>query len=349
MDRAAPVHAHTQPPARLQTTRRQRTQQRQLLRQTLPPARIALVEQATQERLVVRPADEIPAAAQHQGLVQGSLELPVALFHVPVLVAMSCLDRLPSEAIVPQQRLIALPERRRAFRARRDGRRQPVGAVQLRRAAQVPQSVLQALAEALVALREADRPRLPVRVGQHEVVDQVVERRPGDGHLQVGAVGEVAGAQASGVMDLGKEHLLGRSLQGAPLLEAPLQGSQLAVGEASGEAMLQIVKQGFGLQSRVDSKQRFELRPDLGEGVGPRAVVAVHASHLAGQLAEPAVLARGLVVHAGLGRRLPLRQAAQVQAVEAAHLLIGDHQKPPGRERLPIAYAAQLTGNFSCR
>jgi hypothetical protein len=46
---------------------------------------------------------------------------------------------------------------------------------------------------------------------------------------------------------------------------------------------------------------------------------------------------------------LPLRQAAQVQAAEAAHLLIGDHQKPPGRERLPIAYAAQLTGNFSCR
>ena len=181
------------------------------------------------------------------------------------------------------------------------------------------------------------------------MVDQVVEGRAGDGHAQVRAVGEVAGAEPSGVVDLGEEHLLGRSLKAAPLLEAPLQGPQLAVGEASGEAALQVGEQGLGLQAGVDPKQRFELRPDLGERVGPRAIVPVHASHLAGQLAEPAVLARRLVVHAGLGRRLAARQVPQVQAVQAAHLLIGDHPKPPGGERLQTAYAAQLTGNSSCR
>jgi hypothetical protein len=250
---------------------------------------------------------------------------------------------------VPQQRLVALRERRRTLRPRRDRRRQPVGAVQLRRAAQFPQGVLQALGQALVALREADRPRLPVRVGQHEVVDQVVERRPGDGHAQVGAVREVTGAKPCGMVDLGEEHLPGRPLQGAPLLDAPLQSPQLAVGEAAGEATLQIGEQGLGLQSGVDPKQRFELRPDLGEGVGPRAVVALHASHLAGQLAEPAVLTGRLVVHAGPGRRLTARQAPQVQAPQAAHLLIGDHPKPPCGERLQTAYAAQLTGNSSCR
>jgi hypothetical protein len=259
------------------------------------------------------------------------------------------LDRLAREAVVPQQRLVALRERRRTLRPRWDRRRQPVGAVQRRRAAQLPQGVLQALGQALVALLEADRPRLPVRVGQHEVVDQVVERRPGDGHAQVAAVREVAGAQPAGVVDLGEEHLLGRPLQGAPLLDAPLQGPQLAVGEASGEAALQIGEQGLGLQAGVDSKQRFELRPDLGEGVGPCAVVALHASHLAGQLAEPAVFARRLLVHAGLGRRLTPQQAPQVQASEAAHLLIGDHPKPPCAERLQTAYAAQLTGKSSCR
>jgi hypothetical protein len=181
------------------------------------------------------------------------------------------------------------------------------------------------------------------------VVDQVIERGAGDGHAQAGAVREVAGAQAPGVVDLGEEHLLGRSLKGAPLPEAPLQRPQLAVGEAPGEAALQVGEQGLGLQAGVEPEPCFELRPDLGEGVGPCAVVAVHASHLAGQLAEPAVLARRLLVHGGLGRRLPLRKAPQIQATEAAHLLIGDHPKPPCGERLQTAYAAQLTGNSSCR
>jgi hypothetical protein len=181
------------------------------------------------------------------------------------------------------------------------------------------------------------------------VVDQVIEWRPGDGHPQVGAVREVAGAEPAGVMDLGEEHLPGRALQGAPLLDASLQGPQLAVGEAAREAALQIVEQGLGLQPGVDPKQCFELRPDLGERVGSRAVVAFHASHLAGQLAEPAVLARRLLVHAGLGRRLTPRQSPRVQPAQAAHLLIRNHLKPPCAERLQTAYAAQLTGNSSCR
>ena len=36
----------------------------------------------------------------------------------------------------------------------------------------------------------------------------------------------------------------------------PLQGAQLALGKAAWVAALQIVKQGFGLQSRVDLEQR---------------------------------------------------------------------------------------------
>jgi hypothetical protein len=349
VNRAARVHPQHQPTARLQPAVRQRTQQRQLLLQPPPPAGVELLEQPTQERLVLAAAGEVAAAPQQEGLVQRPLELPVALLHVPVLVGVRRLDRLAGEAVVPQQRLVASRERRRPLRPRRDRRRQPVGAVQLWRAAQLPQGVLQALGETLVALREADRARLPVRVGQHEVVNQVVERRPGDGHAQVAAVREVAGAEPSGVVDLGKEHFLGRPLQGAPLLDAPLQGPQLAVGEASGEAALQVGEQGLGLQAGVDPKQGFELRPDLGEGVGPRAVVAFHASHLAGQLAEPAVLARRLLVHAGPGRRLTSRQSPRVQAAQAAHLLIGKHLKPPCQERLQTAYAALLAGNSSCR
>lgn len=63
VDRAAPVHPHTQPLTRLQPTRRQCLQQRQLLQQTLPPARIELLEELTQECLILHATGEVPAAA----------------------------------------------------------------------------------------------------------------------------------------------------------------------------------------------------------------------------------------------------------------------------------------------
>jgi hypothetical protein len=52
-------------------------------------------------------------------------------------------------------------------------------------------------------------------------------------------------------------------------------------------------------------------------------------AHLAGQPAEPAVLARGLVVEAGAGGGLALGQALLVQAAEPTDLQISDHPKPP--------------------
>ncbi len=92
-------------------------------------------------------------------------------------------------------------------------------------AAQLGQGILQAVTEALEALGEADRAGLPVRVGQHEVVDQVRERLAVDGHLQAAGVREVGGAQVAGLVDLAEEHFLGRPVQGAPLLDVALQGA----------------------------------------------------------------------------------------------------------------------------
>ena len=64
VNRTASVHADPKPLARLQPPRRQRLQQRQLLGQSRPPARIQLLEQTTQERRIVHPAPEVPTAAQ---------------------------------------------------------------------------------------------------------------------------------------------------------------------------------------------------------------------------------------------------------------------------------------------
>jgi len=145
MDRAAPVHPHRPALARLQTPAWQRTQQRQLLRQTLLPVAVELLEQPAQERLVDGSALEVPAAAQQQRLLQGPLEPVMALLAVAVLVALARLDRLALQAVVPQQTLVTLGERRPLRPGRHCGR-QPIRPVQLRHPAQFSQRVLQPFA-----------------------------------------------------------------------------------------------------------------------------------------------------------------------------------------------------------
>jgi hypothetical protein len=261
---------------------RQRSQQGPLLGQAGRPAGVLVVEHPPQERRVVLPAGEVPAAPQHQRLVHGGLEAVVALLHVAVLVALARPDRLPLQPVVPEQRLVALLESLLPSRPRLDRRRQPVGAVELRHSAEFPQGVLQPLAEALVALREADRARLPVGVRQHEVVDQVGEGAAVDRHAQPRAVGEVAGRQPAGAVHLGEEDLPGRAALGPPPLDPPLQGPQLAVGEAAGMTPSQVVEEGLRLQSGLGPERRLQLVPELGEGVGSGPPVPVHGFDLAG-------------------------------------------------------------------
>jgi hypothetical protein len=335
VDGAARIDTHSQAPARLQPLRRERTQSWQLLGQALLPARVQLGKHLPHEHLVGGSVAKVAVAAQQQRLVERPLELPVALLGIAVLVGRRGVDRLALQTVVAQQRLVALGECLAIF-ARWDGRGETVGPMQLGNATQFPQCILQAVVETLPALGEADRAALPVGVGQHEVVDQVGERHAGDGDAQARAVGEVRGAEPSRLVDLGKEDFLGRAVQGTPLLEATLEGAELAVGELAGVTALKIVEQGLGLQTGVEPQLFFELRPDIGERIVAGPPGAVHAAHLAGQLAEPPVLAGGLGVHAGLGRCLLGGEAEPVEAAETAHLLVGDHPKPPCREGLRI-------------
>jgi hypothetical protein len=201
--------------------------------------------------------------------------------------------------------------------------------VQLRHAAELPQGVLQSFTEALEALGEANGAGLPVRVSQHEVVDQVSERSTVDRYAQVGAVGEVAGSQPAGMMHLGEEDLLGGAFLGSPLLDPPLQGPQLTIGEAAGEAPLQVGQESLRLQSGVDLEQRLQFGPDLDEGVRVSPPVPVHGFDLAGEQARPTVLACGLGIHAGSCCRHLFGNPIPIQATELPHLLIGDHREPP--------------------
>jgi hypothetical protein len=271
----------------------------------------------------------------------------MALLDVAVFVRLGRVDGLALQVVVTQQARIALLKRV-PIAAGWHGRRQRIGAMHSGHAAQFGQGVLQPVAEALEALAEADRARLPVRVGQHEVVDQVRERHATDGDLQAGGMCEVRGRQPAGFVDLAEEDLLGRPVDAAPLLDVTLQGAQLAVGKTTGILALQPAKQGVGLQAGVQLQQLLDPWPDVGKGIAAGSPGMGHA-HLTGQLAEPPVLASGLVVDAGLGGGLALGQVQLIEAAQPTDVLIGDHPKPPCRKGLRIGYAAQLYGKSNCR
>jgi hypothetical protein len=327
-DSAARLHPHPQSLARFQAMRRQRSQQGSLLGEAVEATRVALRQQLPQEPLVHRAAGKVAAAPQQQALLQGALELVVTLLAVAVLVSLAGIDGLPAQAVVAEQRLVASLEDL-GVGPRLDRRRQPVGAMNQRHAAQLPQGVLQSFAETLEALAKTDRDCLPIGVGEHEVVEQVREGMAGKGNAQVVAVREVGGSQPPGVMDLGEENLLGRSLLGPPSLDPPLQCPYLAIGEAARILPLQSLKECLGFQAGVDSQLFFQLRPDLDERIGPCSPGVLHA-YLTRQLAQLPVLACGLLIHAGPGRRLALGPVETVQSEKPSNVLISDrHREPP--------------------
>jgi hypothetical protein len=347
VDGAATIHAHVQALAGVEALCRQGPQQRQFLDEPPLPALITLNEQLPHKRLVGGPAVKVPAAAQHQGLVQCPFELAVALLDIAVLMGLRRVDRLALQAIVPQQCLVTLLKGR-AVTAGRDRGRQRIGPMHPRNTAQFGQGVLQPVAEALEALGKADGAALPVRVGQHEMVNQVRKRLTADGDLQARRVREVGGTQPARLMHLLEKDLLDRPVQGAPLLDVSLQGAQLPIGEAAGVRLLQPGEQGLGLQAGVERQLLLDPVPDVGEGIAPGSPGMVHA-YLTGQFAEPPVLAGGLVVDAGLGRSLTFAKSQLIAAAQPTDVQIGDHPKPPCRKGLRIDYAAQLHGKSNCR
>ncbi len=86
VDGAARINSHFDALGCVDALGRQGPQQRHLLNESCLPALVPLSKQLPQEPFVGRAAGKVAAAAQHQGLVQRTLELAVALFHVAVLV-----------------------------------------------------------------------------------------------------------------------------------------------------------------------------------------------------------------------------------------------------------------------
>lgn len=327
VDRAAGIDLRLDPPRHLDAPRRQGCQRGLIEGEAVAAVRVASGHDLPEERLVFASVGEIAAAAEHQGLVDGLLEPVVALLGVAVLVGFARLDRLGLYAVMGEQCLIPMCERLR-LAVGVDGGAHAVGAMPLGNSSQLPQGVLQALAQTLEALGEADRAGLPVGVGEHEVIDEVVERLAGEGDLELVHVGEVGGGEPPRLMGLREEHLFGGPFEAAPALDPSLQAPELDVGEAPWIAPLQVEKEGFGLESRVESKRFLEFGPDVLKRVFPGPPGAGRAS-LTGELVRVAVLACRLLVDPRLVGGVGQGRFGLEQHPQPPKLPIGEHPFTP--------------------
>ena len=128
-----------------------------------------------QKPFVVLSIFEVAAAAEHQRLFHGSLEAVMALLDVSILMGFAGVDGLSFQAIVGQQGAITLLEQITIAKVIHRGA-EPIGAVHLGNSSQLPEGVLEPLAETLETLGKADCRSLPIGIGQDKVIDHVIKR-----------------------------------------------------------------------------------------------------------------------------------------------------------------------------
>jgi hypothetical protein len=316
-------------------------QRRQLYRQRLRTRCVATLRQLTQELLVLRSTREIPAPTQQQRLRDRLLETPMALFTIAVLMAARRVGRFALDAVVIEQPLIPRRELLR-LAVRVDRQRQPIRAMMRRRPAQFPKRVLHPGAQVREILREAHHHVFPVRIRQHEMIQQMIEPLAGDGHLQTAHVREIRCPQSPRLMHLGKVDLLGGPMLRLPPPHAPLQGPTHRRRILLRVGALQPTQQRHRLQTGLAPQLLLQLRPNCGEGIFPRAPV-VGLPCLAGQLTDVAVLPCTLAIHVRFHRCFGQRRSLMQPFPQFLHLCIADttyrpHSATPFAWKLPSFY-----------
>src|SRR5260370_648088 len=225
------------------------------------------------------------------------------------------LDLLSLHPVITQQPSVPFGELRRCAHVVYR-RRQSIGSVPLRHFPEFPNCVLKTLTQTFKALRKTHRGRLPVRIRQHQVIDQVRKTLPLDRDPQLTHVREVTCTQPPGVMSLREEHFLHRSFRRAPHFHSSLQRAQLPIRKSPGITPLQILKDRFRFQPWVHLQQALHFFPDP-----LKAILSCSPSRSRRQFAryspQPAILARRLCVHApvqvwslGCDQVRPLRSIA---------------------------------------
>jgi len=267
--------------------RRQRAQCGTLQADQLLAAGVAAADQVGDPVAIGVKAVEVGAAAQQQGLASNALEMAVLALDRAVLVrdaavvagrlhAVMRAQRLVTAGLVVGGVLVEVAERGR----------EAVGAMLARCAAERPQRVLQAAGqrgEALAA--QHDLGVLPGGIGQHEVIETVRKRLPGDTDAEVRHIGEVRQPLLARRVVLAEDHFAFGPVFGAPGADATLQGAAQAVPVAIGMTALHLLQQRHRPHAGTTGQQRQDVAlPQPAQRIGdlspPRSLGGCSATRL---------------------------------------------------------------------
>lgn len=246
-------------------------------------------------------------------------------FGVAVLVGLARIGLLALHLVVIEQGLIAAAEFP-LFAEVVDRRREAVAAHPLRNAAELVKGALQSGRQRLERLAEADPHRFGVGMSEHAVKQEMRKRAAADRHLERPGIGEVEAAQPTGRMDLLEDHRLGTPRQGAPVAYAALEASPLSIGKSAGMLALQLGEERHRFEPWVGDEPRFDVRPNLGEGIRPSAPSALRANPRGAS--QPPMAAGRFLIHAAPPCRLAKSQSFVQPPRKQTNLSVRDHATP---------------------
>ena len=140
-----------------------------------------------------------------------------------------------------------------------------------RNPAYFPQRLLQSRRQALKRLGKTNHHAFPVRIGQCELVDQVIEQLPVNRDADAVHVCEVGLPLPARLMLLDKHDFLGQPITCSPDFDPSLQCPKLAFLISLRMFPAQILKNGFCLDCLVSLQNLQNLWPYLLERILPRS------------------------------------------------------------------------------
>ena len=122
---------------------------------------------------------------------------------------------------------------------------------------------------------------LEAGIGEPEVIEPMIERRPRDGDAELAHIGEVGQSDPAGLMCLAEDNLLLVPVDRAPGLNPPLQ-SATNPGSEIGMAPEHLLEDRDGSQAGRHLQHRYDLSgKNVGKGV--RTTASAHPLLLRGQ------------------------------------------------------------------
>jgi hypothetical protein len=169
------------------------------------------------------------------------------------------------------------------------------------------------------------------------VEEEVLERSSADRDLERIHGDEVEGDHIAGVMDLGEVDFLLDALLELPPPDAPLQCAADRVGDARLASLahrrvmflLQPLQEGVGLELPIVPEPFLDLRPELLQRIGPRAIGSRRPFNLTGEELSLLIFANGLGTHVEPPRNVRPLFTFIEQEEHLARANILDHDQPP--------------------